>query len=609
MTRHLGDGAGRVLSPRRRRAAASVVAGAALVWACVAAADVGVRATAHPQRGQVGDTITLAIEITGTQEAPPAPALSLPAFDARYLGPSTQVSIVNGAVDARVQHRYALTARQAGHHTLGPFTIEHGGRRFQTEPVAVDISVAAAQPAPGGSLPKGAREPLQLTLSVPRHEVFLHERLPIDVTLYVGQMRVGDVQYPTLAADGLSVDKFPEPSQRRETIDGQPFTVLGFHTEAVPLRTGALQLGPAAVNLSVYERRRGRVTDPFFDQFLQQTRPTTLRSEPLTLTVLPLPEDGKPATFSGAVGSFTMTVDALPTEVTAGDPITLRMRLSGTGNLADSGPPVLSDPHAFRTYEPRAGKLEVAPAGAVSRSFEQVLIPSDPAVRAIAPVRFSYFDPVARRYQTLESAPIALLVRAPHETPRTDIVAAPGSNQAARPAEERLGRDILYIKDDPGTLRPPGVGWYWVFLAWQPLPTLLLLAAVWYDRRRTRLTGDVRYARFTRAGRTAQRALAAVAHTLRNGEHQAAYDAVAGTIRDYLGAKLDLPPGGVDLAAVRARGVDTGTLEQIRQLLDLCERARFAPGADRGEISEAVGLAHSIVRRLERSVRFTPVAA
>ncbi len=596
-------------SPRgpTARALAAVIVVVGLAWVRLAVADIGARATVHPQQAQVGDTITLSIEITGTQEVAPPPMPDLADFDVRYLGPSTQVSIVNGVVEARVQHRYALTARQAGHYSVGPFTIEHGGQRVQTEPVAVDIT--ASPQAPGGSLPTGAREPLQLTLAVPRHEVFLHERVPVDVTLYIGQVRVGDVQYPTLAADGLSIDKFPEPSQRRETIDGQPFTVVSFHTEAIPVRTGALQLGPASVNLNVYERRRGRMNDPFFDQFFQQARPTTLRSEPLALTVLPLPDEGKPDVFSGAVGRFAMTVDAIPTEVTAGDPITLRMRLSGTGNLADSGPPVLSDPHAFRTYEPRAGKLETAPDGSGSRTFEQVLIPTDASVRAIAPVRFGYFDPVARRYQTLASSPIALVVRAPRETPRTDIVAATGSGQIARPAEERLGRDILYIKDDPGRLRPRGAWWYWTLLAWQPVPLALFLAAVWYDRHRSRLSGDARYARFRRAGRQARRQLAELAVTLRSGERQAAYDAVAATMRDYLGAKLDLPPGGVDLTAVQARGVDGDALEQIRRLFDLCEQARFAPGAEPGDVRAALELAQSIVRRLERSVRFTPEAA
>jgi hypothetical protein len=186
------------------------------------------------------------------------------------------------------------------------------------------------------------------------------------------------------------------------------------------------------------------------------------------------------------------------------------MTVSGTGSLAEAEPPAISTTEGFRTYEVNPTKSDMAGGGALSvtKAFEQVLIPNDATVRALPPARFSYFDPQARRYQTLESQRIALVVRAPQQAQGLNIVV--GGVTTRVHAEEKLGRDIVYIKDDPGWWAKRSQLWYGglPFLLWQPVPPALLLAAVWYDRRRQRLSGDARYARFSRAGKQARRGLA-----------------------------------------------------------------------------------------------------
>jgi len=591
-----------------------------VVAATPARADLSVRASINPQHAEVGETLSLTIEVKGAQNVT-APALgNIDGFDVQYLGPSTQVSIVNGQVSASVQHRYSLVPIRQGHFTLGPFTVEYQGQQYQTGAVAVDIGAAAPPPAsapqpqaPPGQAAKGAGagQPLRVTLAVPRSEVYLHEQIPIDVRLYVGNVRVADLQYPTLPGDGLSIDKFPEPSQQRQEIGGQIFQVVRFQTTVIPLRAGTLALGPASVRLNVLTRRRGGgFGDPFFDQFFQndpfaERRPMDVRSDPITLTVLPLPEEGKPASFSEAVGHFTMQVTASPTELNAGDPITLHMNLAGSGSLADAQPPALSNADSFRTYEPRAGKAEGS-----GRSFEQVLIPNDANVHAIPPVRFSYFDPEARRYETLESQPIALTVRPPQQAPGAEVVTGAGPAMRLAP-EEKLGRDIVYIKDDPGRLAAPADAWYrsLPFLLWQPVPLLLFAAAVWYDRRRQRLTGDVRYARFTRAGKHARRALAAAEHALAAGHREQFYDQLSRTMQEYLAAKLDLPPGAIDADAVAARGISGECAQRVRDFLTTCEQVRFAPGASDGDMRGTLRLAQDVIKQLERTRRSAPTVA
>ena len=589
-----------------------------------AASEVSVHASVHPQRATLGEALTLSIEVKGAQNTP-APSLNIDGFESRYLGPSTQMSISNGQVAASVQHRYTLVPIKPGQFTLGPFAVEHQGRQYHTDPLTVTIAAAQPPPSPSGrpSAPAQQRpqaasghNTLSLELSVPRQEVYLHERVPVTVKLYIGAARVSDVQYPQFSKDGFSVEPFSEPTQRRQTRGGQTFTVLHFDTEVIPLRSGSLALGPASLQLNVLTRRRGGspFSDPFFDRFFQsdffstfssERRQLTLRSDSLTLSVQPLPEAGRPDNFSGAVGSFELAVQATPQDLSVGDPIAVQMRINGTGYLADAAAPTFVQVDGFRVYEPLAGKTQGS-----TKSFEQVLIPQDQTLDAVPAAQFSYFDPQARRYRTLESQPIALVVRPPKTaTQKTVVTGHPDAPSVrSRDEQEALGQDIVYIKDEPGSLVPHAKPWYRSlgFLLWQPLPVLLFLGAWWYDQRRRRLRGDSRYARFTVAGKQAQQSLTQAEHHLKQEEYPALYTVLARTLQAYVSAKFDLPPGGIDTQALHERGVSQACLEQIARVEETCEQVRFAQGTTasmRDKSHETLSLVRQIIDQLERTHR------
>ncbi len=550
-------------------------------------ADIGVRATVNPQRAQLGEWITLAIEVSGTQNAA-APQVQIPGFDVRYRGPSTQVSIVNGQMSASVQHMYLLSAQKPGHYTLGPFEVEVNGQTYSTSPVTVDVAQRGQSPG----VPEGAA-PLRLSLTLPRNEIFLRERVPVDVTLYVGQVRVGDLQYPSIAGEGFSIEKFSEPTQRQEVIDGQTYQVLRFQAELTPLRTGRLTLGPASLTLNVFERRRGGIFD---DPFFADRRPTTLQSEPFPLDVEPLPDAGKPPSFSGAVGRFTLDVKASPTDVNAGDPITVHMTVAGTGNTGDLQAPPLATTQGFKVYDPKPVQTETG-----VRVFEQVLIPQDTSVKAIPPFQFSFFDPEQKRYETLASDPIPLTLHEAEQAQKPEVIAAAPA-PAASPVQEELGRDIVYIKDDPGKLQPRGASLGVFFWLWQPVPLIMVGVVIAWDHHRRRLRGDTRFARFTRAGRQARQGLDKATRALERNSVAEFYDLIAHTLREYLGAKLDLPPGGVDAGIIQNR-VPGDLAEKVRSLFDTCEQMRFAPVSAAGDMRAVLQLAEGIVGQLERQRR------
>jgi tetratricopeptide (TPR) repeat protein len=571
--------------------------------ATAARSDVTMRAWFDPPRVSLGQSADLAVEIRGTQNAAMP---SVPAPDGvgvRYVGPATQLSIVNGRTSSSVTHHFTVTPRREGSFTLGPITAQADGQMLQAGSVTLQVTAGAAAAAPAG-------DQLRLELAIPRTSVYVRQRVPLTVTLWVGQVRVSDVQYPRIAGDGFTLEPLGQPAQRQESRDGGTFQVVEFRGALTPARTGALSVGPATMGMSRVTERAGGRHGFFFGGLAEE--PVELTSQPVVLDVLPLPEEGKPADFSGAVGRFALAVRAAPLDVAAGDPVTLTYTLTGDGDLSSVTAPAVAESAGFRVYpvQPVAAAAGAAPG---TRTFEQVIIPQHPGPLRLPPVRFTWFDPDARSYRAAEHPPITLTVRPAAQATGPQIVGGAGG-KATTPAEP-LGRDIVFIKESPGRLTPLGARRWRDPLFWilQLVPLLLWAAAVAIARHRRRLGSDARYARFTRAGRAVRVALDDAGRVLEGGDVAGFHDRVAGAIRDYLTAKLDLPPGAVtaDLVSARLReaGVADGVASEVRAFFAACEVARFAPvvAAD-GDLRRTLAQAKRIVRTLERTRRLAPVA-
>lgn len=543
----------------------------------VVAADISVRAQLTPPSIAAGETATLSIEISGAQDVPPPALTAPPGVQIDYIGPATQVTIVNGRIQASVQHRYSVTAAKPGTYSLGPFSIAYRGRRYETE--ALTLNVGASRAA---ALQEGGA--LRLVIRVPRTQVYLREKIPVDVLLYVGAVRAGDLQYPTLVADGFALERFQEPVQYQEQVEGQTFTVVRFSSSLTPLRSGPLTLGPASTRLNVYERRRGGFFD---DPFFSQRRPVSLESNSVTLDVLPLPEEGKPKNFSGAVGRFSLHVEASPTQVRVGDPVTLRIVLRGQGNLDGVPPPALPELPRWRVYEPHTVASEPG-----TLAFEQVVIPVA-TVDAVPSIEFAYFDPELGRYRTERSTPVALTVRQRADTPPM-VVAGP---TPAPP--EKLGRDIVYLKEHPGRWIRLQEGLSPTLLAGHAGLLLLPLASYLFDRRRQRMQTTA-FAQRTAASRLARHMLQQCRQALLAKEPQLFYETLATSLRDYVTLRFGLPPGRVDEIPLRQLSIDNSVREQLATLFRACEEARFGKHASADQLDHHWDLLQKVLEESER---------
>lgn len=613
----------------------SVVIGALALPAIVHAEEISVQARVNRRQVPLNGRLHFSLQINGTQNVQ-APDLRLDGFTAQYLGPSTQIAIVNGRTSTSITHTYLLTPQREGAVTIGPLGVQVNGKTFQTDPIHVEVLPPAPVTSQGGwagiQAPADEQresqpldEALQLQLGVDRRRAYLNQAIPIRLQLLIGGVAVRGIEPPVLQADGFLITPFQQPLQSEVMVSGQPTTLLEFTTVAVPIKTGARSLGPASVNCQIVQRQpaRRRAVSPFgrdpfedlfggdslFGEFFGSARlaPVTVHAEPVTIDVLPLPEKGKPTDFTGAVGRFALDATAVPAQVTVGEPVTITMTIEGDGNVESVTPPVLAaDASRLKVYEPQTRPDAQGARGRPHKTFEQVLIPLDASVTEIPRIRFSYFDPDQGRYETLSKGPIPLRVIPAPVQERPTLVTEPQS--ASRPSQpEALGRDIVYIKEGLGPLRP--VGWTWYGSAWRLLmmvaPAVLLALSEWLRRRRQRLAADPGAARASGAMKRALTHFRRARQLRQAGQVRECYDEIFRTVQRYVGDRFNRSSEGLTKAgleeSLRPRGASEELIRELCELFDRCDAARFAPAAAASDqVDATLKTTESILNRLER---------
>jgi hypothetical protein len=445
---------------RHRLLPAVLLVVALLLTALPANATVQVSARLTPENFSTDDAATLQIRIEGQQSA----EITLPEIDGlsfHHRGQSRQFQMVNGAITSSLTETYLVTGSRPGTYTIGPVTVNIDGTVHQTEPLSCTVTDAATPPS--GSADTGANEAADqprtafIRLIPEKQQAYLNEVVPVTITAYFRQgVKVNLSGPPTVRADGILLD-IPdrEPHQHRELVDGTPYTAVTWNGTLTGIKEGSQEISAEAdATLLVPVRGRQRLpgfgTNLFDDSLLDdllggyENRPLTLTAPPLSFTVVPLPAENRPQGFAGAVGSFTLDLQASPDRLEIGDPLTLTMTIAGTGNFDTVTAPRLSSSEGLKEYPPTATLKPGQTPYQGKKIFEQAVVVTDPAVRRLPPVAFSFFDPQRRSYQTLFTDPVDLAVTNPAgaETAATTGV-RPGAQLPVPVAREKSPLDDL----------------------------------------------------------------------------------------------------------------------------------------------------------------------
>lgn len=551
-------------------------------------ADISVVATVDHNRVSLGESFSYTITINGTQsdvQPPVLPAIAGLNFE----GPSPFASdiTINGARTISVRLTYRVTPTRLGDFTIPAVEVVAAGKRYQTAPIQIVVQKNAQEEA--------IKQSIYGRIRLPPQPIFLGQTAPLEVELFVRQdVPLKGISALQVEAEGLGYKFLQNLGSTITITNGVTFRQLTVDGSISPSRAGKLTFGPYVVKTQLRMVRRGALDDfgidfPGFPSNVEiKELPVTL--DPVSIEVLPLPEQGKPNGFAGAVGQWKLEVLAKPTEVTVGEPITLTVKISGTGNI-DTVPIIkMEELDRFKAYEPnvRTTNDELHTTG--QRIVEQVLVPKSTDAR-LPEMRLAYFDPSARQYKIARQDPIQLVVR-PGAAAQTTIV---GSGPSLKP-KEKLGEDIVYLKGDLG--RPAAAipfcatSLFWLL---NLLPALSFVGIWIWNSRREKLQSDVAYARRSRATKLARKMLA-TANT---------YDEVQRALQNYLGDRLNIPASGITASIVDdqllPRGLNGELASELKACFEACDTARFAGGAgNQADVQSVRGKVEHAIHELEK---------
>jgi hypothetical protein len=491
--------------------------------------------------------------------------------------------------------KFTLMAAQPGEFTIPAFEVQLNGQRLSSLPLK--LTVLREDPsAPPAEL---ANQAAFLWPVWPKREAFVNEIVTLELRLYVhgSVSRIGDFQFPPLAADGVSAGTLAQSERYQRRVGNVTFNVYPLQVALTPLRVGTLSIGPLEGSLVLNPR------DPFDWAFRRgQPQQVRLALERQELRVLPLPANNVPASFNGAVGRFEMSVSVGPTNVAVGDPITVKVQLTGRGALELLTLPEQPAWKEFTTY-PATTRVESTDALGVqgTKFFEQIVAPQSADIQELPALEFSFFDPDRREYRTLRQPSAKLVVR-PTAT-ATPVIAAAKVGEADAPPP---AQDIVGIKQRPGpvamvqsplALRP----WFWGI---QSVPVLAWLAAIVWRRRREALANNPRLRRRRQVAQIVNDGLEELRRLAAQNDSDSFFATLFRLLQEQIGDRLDMPASSITEAVVDERlkpaGLPDAACGALHELFQTCNLARYAPVRSSQELAALIPRLEAVILQLRR---------
>ncbi len=419
---------------------------------------------------QVGRPVVLNYRFVDTAmpEDMPRPSIDVDGLEIIYNGMQTQssYSFNFGGGSSRTDNstafefRYVVTPNRPGTFTIPAFEVRAGGKRIRTKPVTLRVVGSGGYvpppviPGPQQIIPPQAiapgispgapqtpardegGKPFYGEIVVGQKTAYVGEVVPVELRFYFRtDLSFDNLQRPSFGGEGFTAADLSEPEQNDQVINNVRYNVVTFRTAITPVKAGVAEIPPAAMSGRMVVQGSPFGNDPFFDQFFS-SMPGMGRSENIEartnrkkIEVMPLPKDGRPANFSGAIGQFTMEASASPKTTGASEPVTLRLAVAGRGNFDVFTAPELTGTAGWRTYAPKESFVAEGSRGfgnsSGTKTFEFNMVARQDQT-ATPGAQFTYFDPRDNKYITLTADPVPVSA--------AGSGAATNENRAASPA-------------------------------------------------------------------------------------------------------------------------------------------------------------------------------
>ena len=575
-----------------------------------------------PDAVAVGDQFRLSYTVN-TQKVKNFRAPSIKGFDV-LMGPSRSYSMqsINGNTTETLTFTYILLAQKEGEYTIPGATITANGDQMLSNSVKIKVLPAdKANSSQSGNAQSTSRSSssgtsisnndLFITATASKTTAYEQEAILLTYKIYtVVDLRGFDnVKLPDFK--GFHSQEVELPNDRRwglEHYKGRNYHSTIYRQFVLfPQQSGKLTIDAARFDASI--EKMDAIDDPFEAFFnggagsIQIKK--TLMTPKLTIDVKPLPA-GKPADFSGGVGEFNISSSINSTKVKTNDAITVKVVISGTGNLKLVGEPEVKFPEDFEVYDPKVdSKFRLTNAGlSGNKVIEYLAIPRNAGTYKIPAIKFSYFDIKSRSYKTLTTEEYTVQVEKGAGNASQTI-----ANFTNKEDLKVLNEDIRFIKQNDVKLSPKGKYFfgsmgYWLFYI---VPGLIFIACFLIYRKQIAANANVAKVRTKKANKVAVKRMKQAGKLLAANEKDAFYDEVLKALWGYISDKLSIPVSQLSKDNIeeelRKYGVAEDLIKEFLNALNSCEFARFAPGDANQAMDKVYTDLIEVISSMENSIK------
>jgi hypothetical protein len=546
-------------------------------------------------------------------------SVQYPAFTdlTRLSGPfqSSSTSIINGSVTKSVSLSYQFSPKRTGKIVIEPVSVTEGGKTYRSEPVTITVYDQ-------GQNPSGDTAAMFITAEISSKNIYVGEMVKIDYVLYVKpEIRIN---LPSVTAEpkftGFVKEPVQIPQEKLRTLvqtihKGVKYNTLPIRSYwLTPTSSGEKVIEPVSVEVPVEvktkKKSRGMFNDPFFDDDLFSTfnnfQPKVVLSEEVKLSVNSLPEENRPADFSGAVGSFTIASSLNTDSVAVNEGVNLKVTISGKGNFSDIRELKIKFPKDFEVYDPkRTVSLNPEAKNSGKVIFEYLLLARNPGKHSIKDMIFSYFDIREKKYKTVKASDYIITVSGSEQN-----YAGSRTGGFSRRDVEVLASDIRYIKKNahvfyPLAEKPFEAG---EFFAWLAVSVALVLISFVSNIYVSRISGDAALSRRKKAAANALKRLKASYRALETKDCKKFYKTLDEALLKFIADKLNISHAGMItdeiVPVLKDKSVSGEIISDFTKLMDKSASIQYAssnPGYDEmaQDIEKAKTLMSELIVRLK----------
>ena len=562
-------------------------------------AEVSVNLNLDRNEATIADSIRVVVNISGSRNTQSKPVIKgLENFTVSQGGTSSRVEIINGKVTSGIDYTYYIQPKKTGTFQIGPAEVKIDGKLYQSQSRSLSVVKSAASEG-------SKRSALLLSTGISSKEVYVEEQTIYTLKLY-NRTNIRDISLNLPEHEHLVFKQLGKPREYRSTVNGQSYEVLEVRYAVVANVAGSYVIGPAKMNMTVLEprsrRRRNLFDDPFFS--FSSGRPVTLSGESLELTVLPLPEAGKPKNFSGLVGKFNIESQLEPASVTAGESATLTVQVKGQGNvqrIPDLKFPELKDAKIYADQPVLNVEQNENGLGGV-KTMKWALVPEKQGHIEVPPMVLSFFDPETKQYITLESPSHTLFVLPSNKKQTPASGPTPGTEdlneKAGKQEIKALGRDILPIHTAMKNLTTQSHifknrMFFFVMLFG---PFFLYMVAFFTLKLKKQKVEALTQTR-------SKKAAGEFVKQCRKGglSHQDLMDAVRGYLNSRFALSIGVLTAEEAVGILRSKGVNSETTKKLRSIVQTLENAVYTgKGHENTDRAETLP---DLIKAIEKEIR------